>query len=273
VTSTRRTSSYLRRRVFRRPVTNVFIDGLNLYYGALSREPELRWLNLEELVARLLPAEQVGTIHYFTARVRQGRPGDTAPQRQDAYLRALGTLRRVEVHEGYFSLNHKRRVLADRRFSHRELFIPEFLPTDDFDRLWADKVSRRGDRPFSLAHVEMPEEKVTDVSLGAHLVRDCLQRRCDRAVVVSNDGDFRDAIQIAVDSGSDVRVSNPQRRSENRQLREVSSGIVKFPHHLLPECQFPSTLLDAKGREIHRPREWRNEAGPASAREAGPGAF
>lgn len=266
-------SRYLRRRVRRRPITNVFIDGLNLYYGALSREPELRWLNLEELVSRLLPDDQIGTIHYFTARVRQVRPGDTAPQRQDAYLRALGTQKSVEVHEGYFSLNQKRRVLADQKFSHRDLFTPEFLPRADFDRLWADKVSRRGERPYSLARVEMPEEKVTDVSLGAHLVRDCLQRRCDSALVITNDGDFRDAIQIAVDAGADVRISNPQRRNAHRQLHEAATGTVKFPHHLLADCQFPSTLLDAKGREIHRPREWKKEAGPASTREAGPGAF
>jgi hypothetical protein len=48
--------------------TNVYIDGFNLYYGALRNRP-YRWLNLERLCQLLLPKNTIGEIKYFTALV------------------------------------------------------------------------------------------------------------------------------------------------------------------------------------------------------------
>jgi hypothetical protein len=49
-------------------IVNVYIDGFNLYYGALKRTP-YKWLDLGVLAQTLLPADTVQEIHYFTARV------------------------------------------------------------------------------------------------------------------------------------------------------------------------------------------------------------
>jgi len=79
--------------------TNVYVDGFNLFYGAL-RGTQFRWLDLEAFFDGLLPRNQVQAIHYFTARVKP-RPDDPdAHLRQQVYLRALGTLPRVQVHFG-----------------------------------------------------------------------------------------------------------------------------------------------------------------------------
>ena len=54
-------------QVFKR--TRVYVDGLNLYYGAL-KGTSFRWLDLVKLAKLLVPDEyQVDQLRYFTARV------------------------------------------------------------------------------------------------------------------------------------------------------------------------------------------------------------
>ena len=74
-----------------KPRAFVYIDGFNLYYGALKGTHE-KWLDLQAWCALLLPQHDVRGIVYCTARVTS-RPDDPDSHvRQDAYLRALGTL-------------------------------------------------------------------------------------------------------------------------------------------------------------------------------------
>ena len=47
---------------------NVYIDGFNLYYGALRGTP-YKWLDLARLCQALLPSDTIQEIKYFTARV------------------------------------------------------------------------------------------------------------------------------------------------------------------------------------------------------------
>ena len=53
--------------------TIVYVDGFNLYYGALKGTP-YRWLDLEALCVRVLSKHDVYRIRYFTVRVA-ARPG------------------------------------------------------------------------------------------------------------------------------------------------------------------------------------------------------
>lgn len=92
-------------------LTNVYVDGFNLYYGCLKGPPH-KWLDLEALCARLLPQNQIKRIRYFTARI-SARPGDVhGPVHQDAYLRALTTLPTASVHLGHFLTNTTRMPVA-----------------------------------------------------------------------------------------------------------------------------------------------------------------
>jgi hypothetical protein len=45
---------------------NVYIDGFNLYYGAVKSSP-FKWLDLAALCHRMLPADHIQSIKYFTA--------------------------------------------------------------------------------------------------------------------------------------------------------------------------------------------------------------
>jgi hypothetical protein len=103
-------------------ITNVYVDGFNLYYGCLKGQAH-KWLDLEAMCALLLPKNEIKRIRYFTARVKE-RPGDLqAPVRQQAYLRALYTLPKVEVQFGNFMVTETRMTLAQppshRRADHQ----------------------------------------------------------------------------------------------------------------------------------------------------------
>jgi hypothetical protein len=68
-----------------------YVDGFNLYYGAVRGTP-YKWLNIRELCERLFPKNEIACIRYFTAMVN-GTPEDPSkPQRQQTFIRALETL-------------------------------------------------------------------------------------------------------------------------------------------------------------------------------------
>jgi hypothetical protein len=52
---------------------NVYVDGFNLWYGCLQGT-EYQWLDIGEFCRRLLPANPINRIRYFTSRVA-ARPG------------------------------------------------------------------------------------------------------------------------------------------------------------------------------------------------------
>lgn len=80
---------------------SIYIDGFNLYYGAVRKSP-YKWLNPVALAAQLLPKTYaIQKVKYFTARV-SGAADPDAPRRQHTYLSAILTLPEVEVYFGQF---------------------------------------------------------------------------------------------------------------------------------------------------------------------------
>ena len=51
--------------------TNVYIDGFNLYYGALKRT-HFRWLDLEALCQNLLPNDSINEVDPLAVELRGG---------------------------------------------------------------------------------------------------------------------------------------------------------------------------------------------------------
>jgi len=71
--------------------TFVYIDGFNLYYGALKDSPH-KWLDVKALFKHILrPQNEILAIKYYIARVSARPDNPEAPTRQDVYLRALET--------------------------------------------------------------------------------------------------------------------------------------------------------------------------------------
>ena len=93
------------------PKTNIYVDGFNLFYGAVKGTP-YKWLDLNRLCELLLPNHDIQTIKYFTAKIsdRPSNPGQH--KRQLVYLRALRTLPNVEIIFGHFLTNKVKMPLA-----------------------------------------------------------------------------------------------------------------------------------------------------------------
>ena len=165
-------------------ITNIYVDGFNLYYRALRDSP-FRWLDLRKLAENLFPHDTIHQVCYFTARINARPEGPTQPQRQQAYLRALATLSGFDAYYGAFRNRTNVRPLAKP--------IPG-LPTHVL--------------------VRDSEEKGSDVNLATRLLVDGFNREYEQAVLVSNDADFSGAIRYVRDHlGLRVTLVNPDPRN------------------------------------------------------------
>lgn len=210
--------------------TYVYVDGFNLYHGALEGLP-FKWLNLWALAETLLPGNQIAKVKYFTARVR-GLPHDPdQPTRQQTYLRALGTVPNLHISFGHFLSNDVNLPLADGSG-------------------WAT--------------VARWEEKGSDVNLATHLVRDAFCGEYDVAMIVSNDSDLAEAITIVRnDTGLPVGFAPPVLRKRpdgsSRRMSNVLKNVAAFRKTIrqssLRQSQFPNPI-EIEGGQIHKPPDW-----------------
>ena len=208
-------------------VTNVYIDGFNLYYRALKDSP-FRWMDLRKLSEVLFPEDAIHRVCYFTARLA-ARPGNPSqPRRQLVYLRALATLPRVDIYYGRFRSGVKRRPLAEPAPG---------LPTH---LLFRDS-----------------EEKGSDVNLATRLLVDGFNGEYEQAVVVSNDADFAGAMEyVRDDLGLRVILVNPDPRNASpRELADAATYVRRLWASHLRRSQRPDTLNDEIG-VIAKPPGW-----------------
>ena len=253
--------------------TRVYVDGFNLYYGALKGTP-FKWLNLVELSYRLLPSgHTIERLNYFTARV-SGALDPGAPARQQVYLSALNTLPEVKVHFGRFLAKTNWRPLtnlpvADRRINtprpvtlpagnHPVAGLGKTLPVGGFSIDGAGKRNRRkAARPLPdavVAEVHTMEEKGSDVNLAAHLLNDAWEGLFDVAVVISNDTDLVTPIRmVSVERKKPVFVVCPGRWSIAPRLRDVASRVRHIRPAMLKAAQFPDHLPETT---LSKPPDW-----------------
>ncbi len=218
--------------------TRVYIDGFNLYYGALKNRP-YRWLNLERLADEFAgPTRTVDRVIYCTAKI-QARPDDPdAGKYQAVYLRALRALPRVDIALGKFSVKD---VDARRR------------PRDTCSCCQSNP-------PGCLCCAEplvpiiKTEEKGTDVNLAVRLVEDGYEGRFDDAFIVSDDSDLQGAVDIVTKHlKKKVYVVSPRNRTYHPI---VGSGYRDVRPTLLGRCLLPATMTLAGGGVVHKPRHW-----------------
>jgi uncharacterized LabA/DUF88 family protein len=206
--------------------TNVYVDGFNLYYGALKHSP-YKWLNLLELCRNLLPKNDIHQIKYFTALV-SARPHDPdQPVRQQTYWRALRTIPNLSIIEGSFLSHRVLMPLADQQQSGRR------------ERVWVMKT----------------EEKGSDVNLATHLVHDAHKGDFDVAVMLTNDSDLLEPMRIVrQDLGLPVGIINPHEKP-SFQLQSLASFIKPVRTWALKGSLFPQTMRDEAG-EFYKPSRW-----------------
>jgi hypothetical protein len=204
--------------------TNVYIDGFNLYYGAV-KDTSYKWLDLHKLCTLIFPNNDIQRIRYFTALVKNTPRDPTKSQRQQTFIRALETLPNLTVHYGSF-LSSKVRMPLVRPLPGRRT-----------------------------AHVVKMEEKGSDVNLATMLLADAFRKDFEVAIVLSNDSDLCLPIKIVTkELGLPVGILNPHPRFAF-ELSKVATFKRKIRQGVLAASQFPPTLTDAKGT-ITKPTDW-----------------
>jgi hypothetical protein len=209
--------------------TNVYVDGFNLFYGAL-KGTRYKWLDLDALCSRLLPTDDIHRIRYFTARVSARADDPSLPERQQTYLRALQTIPKMTVHEGEFYVSHPMMIVHS----------PKGVYSAESARV----------------RVVKTEEKGSDVNIATYLMLDACRRDCEAAVLVTNDSDLREPLRIIREElGLITGVINPRRAG--RRSRALEATFFKqLRESTVRQCQFADVVTDATGREIRKPREW-----------------
>ena len=213
-------------------ITNVYIDGFNLYYGSLRKTP-YKWLDLLHLCHSLLPNKFINRIRYFTARIKPLPHDKQAPVRQNNYLRALTTLLNLTIHYGQF-------VSRSQTWPVDPMTYP--IPGG----------------PPQMAQILRTEEKRSDVNLATHLLIDCVDDTFDEVVVISNDSDLTLPIEFAANRfGKTVGVINPQRYGKpSRELSKVASWTyTRINPSVLAGSQFPA-VVNAGNSRINKPASW-----------------
>lgn len=217
--------------------TCVYIDGFNLYNGAVKRT-QFKWLDISQVCQKLLVGHSVDLIRYFTAHVIGFAHDPQAPARQNVYLRALETLPNVVIHDdGWFSLH--------------AALLPQY------PLAYRPENQKPPTRPPQFVQVQRSEEKRTDVDIATHLLLDCFDNRFDEFVVISNDGDLTLPIEKVRDQfGKRIGVINPHRSRMSGTLIKASSYYIRnINRSVLASSLFPSTLTDAKGT-FSKPSSW-----------------
>jgi 6-hydroxy-3-succinoylpyridine 3-monooxygenase len=210
----------------KKPRTIFYIDGLNVYYGAVRQTPALKWLNLARYCKLLRPNDDIMLIRYFSSLI-------TGPTRvnQEVYLKALATTPIVEVILGRFKMKNVKCSVATCTAAGIKWFL-------------------------------MPEEKRTDVNLAVFMLDDAYRDLCDQFIVFSGDSDLVPAVNMVRLRFPHKKIivyvpsQNPVRGAAV-ELRTSAHVNRTLPAQLLSKSQFPNTIPDGSGGILTRPATWK----------------
>ena len=235
---------------------HVYIDGFNLYYGAL-KGTRYKWLDLGIFCQKLAPRElQIERINYFTAKVHQ-QPGNSGVrQRQRVYFSALRAhvpnldivYGQYRAHATLMRLLTPGDDLERREISDRGRQIARIN-----SRLFAEDKQWTSD-PGPPVHVIKLEEKGSDVNLAVRLIHDGCMNKYDGAMVISNDTDLSEALRIVINEiGKPVWLVSPARKT---------AGLLRARLQTKPKVIFEATLKNSQlpspipGTRLTKPRTW-----------------
>ena len=198
-------------------LTNLYIDGLNLYHRAVKGTP-YKWLDLRRLAETLFPHDAIQSIHYFTSRLIT-RPGKSRVReegrqlRQNAYLRALESTPGLFVHYGAY------------------LVVGEKPP-----------IEKKTD-------VNLASRLIADGFKGAYEQAAVISKDTDFVGALRC---VRDEVGLPVVIVNPDCIENEETPDE---LRESATRVVRVRKRHLAACQFPPVVYDGNGA-ISKPPEW-----------------
>jgi 6-hydroxy-3-succinoylpyridine 3-monooxygenase len=209
-----------------KPRTVFYIDGLNLYYGAIRPTPAHKWLNIARYCQLLRPHDDIKLIRYFSALIT-----GSSRTNQEVYLRALSTTPLVEVTLGKFKNKTVKCGVAACTLAGNKWYL-------------------------------MPEEKRTDVNIAVFMVDDAYRDICDQFVIFSGDSDLVPAVSMVRQRFPKKKIIvyvpslNPTRGAAV-ELRTSAHVDRTLPILLLGRSQFPDKIPDGAGGVLTRPASWK----------------
>lgn len=216
--------------------TIIFIDGYNLYYGALQRS-QYKWLDLYRLFNEhvLLPDTELLEVRYYTAPVLGSLCDDPeSPTRQRQYLQALRKMppAKTQVIEGKLIKNSAHLRLAEPISQAPEL---------------------------STVRVITLTEKKTDVNIATDMVSGAFLGNYDQAVLCSNDSDMEGALRTIRTHCPNIRlglvapVLGATTRHISRDLKQQVHWVKTLHADALKAAQLPEKV---PGTSIAKPVGW-----------------
>ncbi|MCG3268476.1 NYN domain-containing protein [Yoonia sp. I 8.24] len=203
----------------------VYVDGFNLYYRRL-RHSRYKWTDLRSLSEKLVaPDDVIERIRYFTADVSPRAGDPSAPNRQQAYFRALKTIPELRIHKGKFLPRQKSRPLVSN--------------------------------PAQKVLVHDTEEKGSDVNLASHLLMDGFCDQYDVALVLSQDTDLLEPMRMVVEELDKKLIIGWMEQSQpGKKHRYIASAIRHITQTMLANSQFEDPVIGRGGVKLARPVEW-----------------
>lgn len=231
---------------------NAYVDGFNLYRGLLKDRPSLRWLDLRTFCASRWPDHELQKVYFFTSRAKERFPGDAAPRRQHAYIRALESTG-VEVVYGKFAKNIDWLRLNGEL--HREFLDPNLEDPDGFIQEQVDRAADFAAPDMIKANVWRFGEKGTDVNLASQLLFDAWTEGLEAALVVTGDSDLVKPIHMLTSSLIEVKTLVPSITKPALMLRTASTYTETIHPSWLKACQLPEKIL-LRGSVLTKPEKW-----------------
>jgi len=119
-----------------------------------------------------------------------------------------------------------------KMYAQQQSFLEKIKQIDKFNIIFGRLEKRRKDGEIYYI------EKASDVNLALDLALDAQKREYDKALIVSNDGDFSGAVTSAVGFGRKVvYVAIGNNKSISHHLKKVSSATFRIKKEFIEECK------------------------------------
>ena len=221
--------------------TIVYIDGFNLYYGALKYSP-YKWLDIYKLFNdRICPSinseKTEVKIKFFTANILGSiASSKNSVSNQAKYHNALLKLypNNIEIIKGKF--------LKETITARLVTYIPNFNQKE--------------------VEVLKLEEKKTDVNIAISMYRDIVNNMCDQIIICSNHTDLVPAVSAVYEDfpkaniGIVFPINEKSPRTSSKEFKAISHWEWKrISNRDLEYSQLPQTIPTHK-KAIKKPLEW-----------------
>ncbi|HNW31302.1 MAG TPA: NYN domain-containing protein [Caldisericia bacterium] len=198
-----------------------YIDGFNLYFGMKNKGwRRYYWLNVHLLAKNLLKANQTLILtKYFTSRITTSDSNKF--RRQNDYIEALSNIKDLEIYYGKYKI------------------IETICP-------------KCGSK------LKTPKEKMTDVNIATHLMKDAYQDIFDAALLITGDSDLVEPVKIISELFPKKRVivAFPPGRVAIDLKNAVHSSFVVGRKNI-SISQLDEHVTKEDGCILTRPNEWK----------------